>query len=63
MIASNQNSDRPYTVAEAAEKAGINVKTAYAAVRLGQWPSIRIGRAIRIPRPAFNRLIETGKTA
>lgn len=62
-MAEHNEKTRPYTVAEAADLADVNIKTAYEAVRTGQWPSIRAGKVIRIPRPAFDRLIETGKVA
>lgn len=47
------------TVTEVAEALGISRMSAYAAVRVGVIPSIRIGRRVLVPRVALDRLIET----
>jgi excisionase family DNA binding protein len=56
-------SGAPYTVEEVAQKLDVNVKTAYEAIRRKEIPSIRFGRTIRVPRPAFNELLRRGKVA
>ena len=48
------------TVSEAAKLLGISRGLAYEAVRLGQIPSLRIGRRIVVPRAAFLKLLESG---
>jgi hypothetical protein len=52
-----------YTVKQAAELAGVDIKTGYTAVKLGQWPAIKIGRIIRVAGPAFDRLLREGERA
>jgi excisionase family DNA binding protein len=47
-----------YSVAEAAEKLGVNIKTAYAAIKAGQIPSIQVGRRQVIPKGRFDQLLE-----
>jgi excisionase family DNA binding protein len=42
-----------YSVPECAEALGVGRNTAYAAVKSGQLPSIRIGRRILIPKSAL----------
>lgn len=46
------------TVDEAAYELGISRNVAYAAVRNGEIPSIRIGKRIIIPRAAFEKMLE-----
>lgn len=46
------------TVPEVAEKLGIGRNAAYEAVRTGQIPAIRIGRLLRVPRIAFERMLD-----
>ena len=46
------------TVEEAAEALGISRGLAYEAVRLGQIPSVRIGRRILIPRKALEEQLQ-----
>jgi excisionase family DNA binding protein len=48
------------SVDEIAFELGISRNAAYAAVRNGEIPSIRIGKRIIIPRAAFERLLEQG---
>jgi excisionase family DNA binding protein len=45
------------TVDEAAKKLGIGRCQAYAAVRQGEIPSIRIGKRFLIPIAAFERML------
>jgi excisionase family DNA binding protein len=52
---------RPYSVAEAADKANINPKTMYAAIQQGQVPTIKLGKRILIPRAAFDRMLAEGE--
>jgi excisionase family DNA binding protein len=46
------------TVDEVAVALGVNRLTAYAGVKRGQIPSIRIGKRILVPRVAFERMLE-----
>lgn len=45
-------------VQEAGRMLGLNRNAAYAAVQRGDIPSIRIGRLIKVPKAAFNRMLE-----
>jgi len=45
------------TVEEAAEILKVSRGTAYEAVRTGEIPSVRVGRCIRIPRAALDRML------
>ena len=45
------------TVIEAARLLGISRGLAYEAVRLGQIPSVRVGRRILIPRAQLERML------
>lgn len=47
----------PYTVKEFAEKARLTQNAVYQFVREGKLPSVRFGRAIRLPRRACDRLL------
>jgi excisionase family DNA binding protein len=51
------------TVPEIAEALGVSRMSAYAAVRAGVIPSIRIGRRVLVPRLALDQLIETATAA
>lgn len=44
-----------YRVEEVAKLLGVGRAAAYAAVRQGQLPVVRIGRLVRVPKPAFER--------
>lgn len=44
---------RYFSVKEAAEFLGVNIKTIYRAIAAGELPARRIGRAVRIPRYAI----------
>ena len=48
------------TVEEAAELLKVSRGKAYEAVRAGEIPSVRVGRCIRIPRAALERMLEAG---
>ncbi|MGI9301516.1 MAG: helix-turn-helix domain-containing protein [Gammaproteobacteria bacterium] len=50
------------TVTEAARRLGIGRNQAYAGVKDGSIPSIRVGGRIIVPEPALNRLL-SGETA
>lgn len=49
-----------YTVEEAGERLGLSRNSAYEAIKRGDIPSIKIGRRILVPKPALDRLMETG---
>ena len=53
------NPKRSLTVSEAADELGISRNAAYEAVRVGEIPSLRIGRRVVIPRVAFERFLES----
>lgn len=56
---SNQDPERlVYTVAEAGKLLGLSRNLTYESIRMGQIPSIRVGRRILIPRAALIRLLE-----
>ena len=46
------------SVEESAELLGIGRGTAYRAVARGEIPALRLGRRLRIPKPALLRLLE-----
>jgi len=45
------------TVQQAAQRLGIGRWAAYEAVRAGQIPSLRVGRRILVPLPAFEKML------
>ncbi|MGY4193383.1 helix-turn-helix domain-containing protein [Bradyrhizobium sp. USDA 4520] len=47
-----------FTVPEAGAMLGLNRNAAYAAAKRGDIPTIRIGKLIRVPRLAFNKMLE-----
>jgi excisionase family DNA binding protein len=51
------------TVAQAAETLGISRGTAYAAVRTGELPSIRVGRRLLVPTAALRQLLHLDRAA
>jgi excisionase family DNA binding protein len=61
MQRTENDSARPYSVEEAAEKAGLDSKTVRRAIREGQVVAVRFGRRVLIPRGPYDRLIEEGK--
>jgi excisionase family DNA binding protein len=48
------------SVDDAARLLGISRSLAYEGVRMGQIPSIRIGKRIIVPRAALDRMLDTG---
>ena len=48
------------TVAEVADRLGVAVATAYRAAGRNEFPVLRVGRRLLIPRLAFQRWLETG---
>ncbi len=53
-------SERPRTVAEAADELGLSVHTIRAWIASRRLAHIRLGRAIRIPADELRRVIEAG---
>ena len=55
-----QNEDRRlvYEVPEAGEMLGLNRNAAYAAAKRGDIPTIRLGRLLKVPKVAFDRMLE-----
>ena len=47
-----------YEVPEAGQMLGLNRNAAYAAAKRGDIPVIRIGRLLRVPKVAFDRMLE-----
>lgn len=54
---STKNERLTLSVLEAARIAGIGKNSMYEAVRRGDFPSIRVGRRMLIPRSAFLRIL------
>jgi excisionase family DNA binding protein len=50
-----------YSIEEAARILGVGRTAAYDAARRGEIPSIRIGRAVRVPRRALERLLDAAE--
>lgn len=46
------------SVEEAGRELGVSRPTAYALVRKGQIPALRLGRLLRVPRSAFLKMLE-----
>lgn len=46
------------TVEEAAALAGVSRSQGYARVKAGDWPSVRVGKEIRVPRRPFEALFD-----
>ncbi len=49
---------RTYTIKEVAAILNVGLNEAYAAARRGELPIVKIGRSIRVLKPAFDRLME-----
>ena len=47
-----------YDVPEAGELLGLSRGAAYAAAIRGEIPTIRIGRLLKVPKAAFDRMLE-----
>lgn len=57
-----QNADQEcltVSVPEAGRLLGISRCTAYELVRIGTIPSLRFGKAIRVPRRALDRMVDS----
>jgi excisionase family DNA binding protein len=54
------STERPRTVAEAADELGLSVHTVRAWIAVRRIAHIRLGRAIRIPAGELRRLIDAG---
>ena len=50
------------TVEEMGKLLRIGRNAAYEAARRGDFPTMKIGRLIRVPKMAADKLLETGKT-
>ena len=51
-----------YTLPEVAEKLGISRNAAYAAAAAGQIPTVRFGKLLKVPKVAFDRMLEAATT-
>jgi excisionase family DNA binding protein len=49
-----------YTVPEAGRLLGLSRNGSYAAAKRGDFPTIRVGRLLLVPKGPFHRLIECG---
>jgi hypothetical protein len=47
-----------YEVPEAGEMLGLNRNAAYAAAKRGDIPVIKIGKLLKVPKVAFDRMLE-----
>jgi hypothetical protein len=50
-----------YDVPEAGAMLGLNKNAAYAAAKRGDFPTIRIGKLIRVPKAAFHQMLESAE--
>lgn len=50
-----------YSVIEAGIRLGLGRDAAYEAARRGDIPALKIGRFWRVPKAAFDRMLETGR--
>jgi excisionase family DNA binding protein len=50
-----------YSAKEVADKLGLDTKTVYRAIAMGQIPVLRVGNRQIITAPVFNRMLEEGK--
>ena len=57
---SNQNGDGRlvYQVPEAGALLGLSRNASYEAAKRGDFPTIRLGKLIRVPKAAFHRLFD-----
>ena len=55
--AQRRESQRTFSVSEAAEKLGVSRNLAYEAIKAGQIPHVRIGRRILVPEAALERML------
>lgn len=58
-MANEKTDDRlVYGVPEAGAMLGLSRNASYEAAKRGDLPTIRIGKLIRVPKAAFNRMLE-----
>ena len=57
VLAQKQAQRRTVSIQEAAKILGIGPDQAYNAARLGQIPTIRLGRRLLVPLPALEKLL------
>jgi excisionase family DNA binding protein len=55
--AADRPPERPYTVREFAELAGLGASSVYQMIGRGTLPAFRLGGAIRLPREKCDRLL------
>ena len=53
---------RTYDIEEAGRLLGIGRNQAYEAAHRGDFPTIRIGRRLLVPKAALDRLLENGRS-
>jgi excisionase family DNA binding protein len=58
MIASEKTDKVVMTVPQAGARLGLGRNSSYCAAARGEIPTIRIGRLLRVPVAAFNRMLE-----
>jgi excisionase family DNA binding protein len=54
---------RPYSPKQVAKLLGCNLKSVYGGIERGEIPSVKIGRRLFIPGPAFEKLLRDGAKA
>jgi excisionase family DNA binding protein len=52
-----------YNIEEAGRRLGIGRNQAYEAAKRGDFPIIKIGKRLLVPKAAFDRLLKTGPAA
>lgn len=57
-MSDNESQPLVYTIEEAARLLRIGRAAGYQAARAGQLPTIRVGRTLRVPRAALERLLD-----
>jgi excisionase family DNA binding protein len=50
-----------YTILEVGELLGLNRNAAYEAARRGDFPTIRIGKLIRVPKAALHAMLDSAR--
>jgi excisionase family DNA binding protein len=55
--------NRALTVATTARRLALSEKSVYRAIARGDLPCIRVGRAVRVPEAALERLLSTREPA
>jgi excisionase family DNA binding protein len=60
-VSQPERAKRPYSIGEAAEKAGVDKKTVRKGIDDGTIVAVRMGRRILIPSGPYDRLVEEGK--